>query len=278
MMMSDAKTVTNAGPGLLVEPGTAMVWLMMHHKPVPDAPPAEFDRLVAPVRNHHGDLIDWRFRPPSDGSHGDLSGAFERVHTWRERWLTERAIGDAATVRTVMSWGDRHVGIPTLHVLGVPDAQLDPESVPLAGLQARKLRTAMAGGQVGVALVDAGTSRVIRAFAPVEDPAVLLSATGALAELNQAGVMLRLATGVNGQLRDWSDDGHQVTARTTSDTMILEGGAADLLRQLAPGRTRVAVQTSDLMKLFSPLLASLVDMTELAGGGHHALYVRRGLS
>ena len=38
-MMSDAETITKAGPGLLVDPGTAMVWLMMHHKPVPSAPP-----------------------------------------------------------------------------------------------------------------------------------------------------------------------------------------------------------------------------------------------
>ena len=277
-MTSDAGTITNAGPGLLIDPGTAMVWLMMHHRPVPGAPPAEFDRLVAPVNNHHGDLIDWRFRPPSDGSHGDLSDAFEGVHAWRERWLTERAVGDAATVRTVMSWGDRHVGVAALHVLGVPDGQLDAESVPLACLQAKKLRSAMAEGQVGVALVDTGTDRVIRAFAPVEGATVLLSTPGAQAELNSGGVGLRLAGGVNGQLRDWSDDGHQITARTTSDTMTLVGGAADLLRQLAPGRAQVSVQASELTNLFAPLLASLVDMTQLAVGGHHALYVRRGLS
>jgi hypothetical protein len=266
--MTSAQAVSNANAGLLSDPGTAMVWLMMHHRAVPTAAPSELQAVVAPVIDHHDQLIDWRFRPPSDGSHPDLANVFERVHQWREQWLTERAVGDAATLRTVLSWGDHRVGVSALHVLGVPDAKLEPEAVPLAAMQAKKLRTAMADGY-GVAFLDLDSGRVARAFAPVAAPTDLLSTSRA--RLTLVGDQVQLPDGAI--LRTWSS----LEIETDSGTRPITAAELELLRRVAPGHERVSVSRVELTRLFAPLLASLVDMTELASGGHHSLYVRRGL-
>ncbi len=227
--MTSAQAVSTPA-GLLTDPGTAMVWLMMHHQPVPTSPPAELRDVVAPVLDHHGQLIDWRFRPPSDGSHPDLANIFERVHQWREQWLTERAVSDAATLRTVLSWGDHTVGVSALRVLGVPDARLEPETVPLACMQAKKLRSAMAG-RFGVALVDMESGRVARAFAPVEVPTVLLSSTHSGLTLN--GDHVELPDGE--VVRSWSTS----EIETGSGARPIAPAELDLVRRVTPGHERV---------------------------------------
>jgi hypothetical protein len=278
--------------GLLIQTGTAMVWLLAHDH-VPSSPPAQLSKLATPVRDRDGRLIDWKFVAPIDSTpseHAEVMTAFPTFRQWRAGWAIERAIADAATLELFLAWADHHTDVSSLHVLHLQHGHIDARAVPRAYWQVRQLGERLDRAGNGLGLLDASTDRTIRAL-PCSDRAVTLLADPEV-ELTVRDNALELSARDDTSAREPSarrefrrltiSTGWQVgvdeAVVSTVDGPVRIGQGSALLRHISAGHEAVRLAAVPMSRLFAPVLASLADITHLAETSHLALHVRHGLA
>lgn len=259
-MHPSATGVVEQSDGLLAHGGTAMVKLYVFHRPSPQEPPSQWAELLEPERRKNGMIVDWHPRSSLD------AGQRDQLRQWRSGYVTERLIGDVATVRGFLDWADRHCEVSALHPLRLSEAHFPVHSVMRIAQQAQDAaEVCRRRGDVGLGLMAADHDGLVRGFANCDGPVTVLADRGT--RIVAAGDAVQLSDPVVGTatVTGWHRADGGLTASTPAGELPLGvGRAAALLSRLAPGSDAVRVQQVALPRIFAELLVHLPDMAREA--------------
>jgi len=260
-------STTESSPGVLADGGTAVVRLFVFTGPVPQQAPPQFASLLEPERRNDGTVVDWHFS--ADATSADR----ERLRAWRSGYVTERLIGDVATVRAFVDWADRHCDVSALHGLRLAEAHFSPHSVMRVARQATEAADLCRRlGENGLGLLGGERLGLIRGFVTSGGPVNVLTDRHASVTASVDG--LTVDDQVFGKLNvtGWREDERGVVATTSEGEVVLGTGyAARLLQKMAPGYESVSVHPVPLTRIFAELIGFLPEMAREAAYSHTEL-------
>jgi hypothetical protein len=256
-------TATEVTPtdGLLAAGGTANLHAIVHCGPVPRSAPPAFADVSEPIRGEDGETKDWRL---TTAASTDQRIAFAQ---WRSNFITERILGDVASVRSFIRWADHHLDISAIHVLTLGACQLEPSSLARAEFQARRAEELLRQrGETGLGITSPQRHGLLRGFALDDQPVLLLAGGGASISAVRDGIEVR-QDGRTAVITQWHVQDGQVTARTADGQEVSYGGsaAARLLCRLAPVVEDAQATTVPLATIYAGLLLHLRDLCHVAG-------------
>jgi hypothetical protein len=260
-------STTETSPGVLADGGTALVRLFVFTRPVPQQAPPQLASLLEAERRHDGSVVDWHFR--SEASLADI----ERLRVWRSSYVTERLIGDVATVRAFIDWADRHCDVSALHGLRLAEAHFSPHTVMRVARQASEAADLCRRlGENGLGLLGGERLGLVRGFVISGGPVNVL--TDRHASVTASGDGLTVHDNIAGKFNvtGWREDERGVVATTPKGEVTLRNGhAARLLQKMAPGYESVTVHPVPLTRIFAELIGFLPEMAREAANSHTEL-------
>jgi hypothetical protein len=260
-------STTETSPGVLADGGTALVRLFVFTRPVPQQAPPQLASLLEPERRRDGTVVDWHFS--ADATPADR----ERLRAWRSSYVTERLIGDVATVRAFIDWADRHCDVSALHGLRLAEAHFSPHSVMRVARQASEAADLCRRlGENGLGLLGGERLGLIRGFVTSLGPVNVLTDRHAsvIAGVDSLTVYDNIAGKFN--VSGWREDERGLVATTPDGEVALGNGhAAHLLQKMAPGYESVTVHPVPLTRIFAELIGFLPEMAQEAANSHTEL-------
>jgi hypothetical protein len=254
-----------------------MVHALVHHERAPQVPPSVLADVVDPVHDADGSVRDWRMNVPKLlGQRADsVHGIRHEFVKWRSGFVTERLLGDMATVRAFLQWAARVTDISALKVIGLGQARIDQKVAPRVAWQVHEAAGACrARSETGLGVMSPKRTGVVRGFAVSDGPVVVLadlhtsvSATTSGFELREGGALSLLAHG-------WLVEPDGVTAITDDGQVPLGNSLGGrLLAQVAPGVSQSSAAPVPLTSIFSGLLVHLPEMALLAARDRTSLLI-----
>lgn len=270
--------------GLLAGEGSAMVHALVYHHAVPQQPPAALADLLQPVRTDDGQVQDWQLSMGTLLAHRErpVHDVWSSFAAWRRTYVTERVVGDLATVHSFLAWADHRTDVSALHVLNLRNARVEPGTTPTVAYQVAEAEAACrAGGDLGLGVSVPQRPGLVRGFCVGDEPVLLLADRGAEVSATRTGLDL-VDPDLAGSRRHllvhgWVVASDGVTAVTDDGPVELgtaRGGR--LLAQIAPGCEHAAVGPVPLLSVFGPLLLALREAATTASADLLPLYVRTG--
>ena len=260
--------------GVLAGGGSGMVRALVYYHAVPENVPSTLRDVVEPVHDIDGSLRDWRLHLPSllggqsaDTGVHDLRRLFV---DWRSGYVTDSLLGDVATVRAFVRWGDRLLDISALHILNLPECRIDAKTAPRVAFQAREAaKLARSSHEQCLAITSPQRTGIVRGFVLADIPLVVLESERARICATRQG--LKLFSMRHGEpegepttVHGWVVGTDGVTVYSDSGEVALGGSAhGRLLANVAPGVYQASVGMVPLTSLFSGLFVSLPDMCML---------------
>lgn len=270
---------SSAGPtarrGLLGPGGRRLLRAFVYTGPVPAEPPSAWAEQAEPVHDAAGAVVDWRLcRGPAA-----TDGAADRAdfRRWRDRWVTDRVIGDRAEVDGFLDWADHRCDVSLLHVLRLPEASLPWTKAARAAWQATQaLATARSSGESGLGLVSGRHGGLVRGFVTCRGP-VLVVGEGDVAISAADGALLLQRAGRTRRVTGWQVGDGGVTARTADgDVELGRSPAGLLLCSLAPAEHDVEVAPVPLHRMFAGIGLRVPDLARVAQAAGRPLEFRYG--
>lgn len=288
--MSSPVSVPSAG--VLARGGSAIVHALVYHHPTPQHAPASFENLIDAIPADDasgaggggGGIRDWQLSLRKLLAHrGDhVHDVWTAFETWRRTYVAERLVGDVATVRAFLAWGDKVTDVTALHPLNLGTARIDAKVAPRVAWQVLQAETTcVQGGYVGLGVSAPQRAGVVRGFVTGDEPLLLLADGDASVSAVRSGleVVDPTLTSLPGGLlvHGWVVGADGVTA--ISDEGPVELGTSvggRLLAQVAPGVAQASVGPVSLGAVFAPLFLALRESAQLAASDHVPLYIRTG--
>jgi hypothetical protein len=260
-------STTETSPGVLADGGTALVRLFVFTRPVPQQAPPQLASLLEAERRHDGSVVDWHLR--AEVSLADL----ERLRVWRSGYVTERLIGDVATVRAFIDWADRHCDVSALHGLRLAEAHFSPHSVMRVARQASEAADVCRRlGESGLGLLGGERLGLVRGFVTSGGPVNVLTDRHASVTASADGLTVYDSVAGKFNVTGWREDERGVVATTPEGEVTLGNGhAARLLQKMAPGYESVTVHPVLLTRIFAELIGFLPEMAREAANSHTEL-------
>jgi len=261
-------STTESSPGVLADGGTALVRLFVFTRPVPQQAPPQWASLLEAERRHDGTVVDWHFS--AEASPADR----ERLRAWRGGYVTERLIGDVATVRAFIDWADQRCDVSALHGLRLAEAHFSPHSVMRVARQASEAADLCRRlGENGLGLLGGERLGLVRGFVTSGGPVNVLTDRHASVIASADGLTVyddHIAGKFN--VTGWREDERGVVATTAEGEVALgTGHAAHLLQKMAPGYESVTVHPVPLTRIFAELIGFLPEMAREAANSHTEL-------
>jgi hypothetical protein len=258
---------TETSPGVLAGGGTAVVRLFVFNRPAPQEPPIQWSGVLEPEKRADGTIVDWRLvgpLPPEE---------WERLRNWRSGYVTERMIGDVATVRAFIDWADRHCDVSALHGLRLLEAHFSTKSVMRVARQTTEAgNVCRSRGDMGVGLFGGERGGLIRGFDTSEGPVTVLADRYASVTANSDRLTVLDSQAGRLHVTEWQTADNEVMVQTPNgDVSLGNGHAAALLRKTAPGFETVSVRSVPLTRIFAELLGYLPEMAREAANSHAEL-------
>lgn len=256
-----------------------MVHAVVNHQPAPHSPPPGLADIVDPVPDPNGGVRDWRMNLAKL-----LGQRAESVHDirhefvkWRSGFVTERLLGDVATVRSFLQWGEHVADISALRVLGLGHARIDQKAAPRVAWQAREAAGACrTRKELGIGVMSPKRTGVVRGFMVSGGPVLVLGDGHASVTATAAGFELR--DGATELLvHGWVVEPDGVTV-IGDDRQVALGNSlvGRLLAQVAPGVSQASTAPVPLTSIFSGLLVHLPEMALLAARDRTSLVISTG--
>jgi hypothetical protein len=271
-----APTVGELTPtaGVLASGGSAMVRALVYFHAVPENVPEALTDVVEPVHDTDGTLRDWRLHLPSllrrEGGATELHGLRRLFVEWRSGYVSDSLLGDVATVRAFVRWGDRLLDVSALHVLNLPECRVDAKAAPRVAFQARAAaKIARSSHEQCLGITSPQRTGIVRGFVLADTPLVVLETDRARICATRQGLKLF-------EMRHGEPEGEEITVRgwvvgtdgvrayTDSGEVALGTSVRGrLLAHVAPGVDQASVSMVPLTTLFSGLFVSLPEMAML---------------
>jgi hypothetical protein len=259
--------------GVLAGGGSAMVRALVYFHAVPENVPEALADVAEPVHDADGTLRDWRLHLPSLlGGEGTTElHALRRLYLeWRSGYVSDGLLGDVATVRAFVRWGDRLLDISALHVLNLPECRIDAKAATRVAFQAREAaKIARNSREQCLGITSPQRTGIVRGFVLHDTPLVVLETDRARICATRDGLKLY-------EMRHGEPEGQELTVRgwvvgTDSVTVYTDSGEVELgtsirgrlLAHTAPGVYQASVGMLPLTTLFSGLFVSLPEMAML---------------
>ena len=258
---------TEIEPGILDNGGTATTRLFVFTGRVPQEAPKQWADVLEAERHADGSVADWHLVGAVDPS------TRQQLRDWRAKFVTERLIGDVATIRGFLAWADKHCDVAALHGLRLAEAHFSPHTVMRVGRQAAEAAsTCQQRADVGLGLFGGQRNGLIRGFATCDGPVTVLADKRArvVATADALEVTDPVAGAV--QVSGWRTDEDGTVVTTPDGELSLgTGPAAQLLAKAAPGYDEVRVGPVPLSRVFAELFGYLPEMAREAANSHTEL-------
>jgi signal transduction histidine kinase len=180
-----------------------------------------------------------------DPAHPGLAD-LEQLRVWRSSYVTERLIGDVATVRAFIDWADRHCDVSALHGLRLAEAHFSPHTVMRVARQASEAADLCRRlGENGLGLLGGERLGLVRGFVTSLGPVNVLTDRHASVIAGADGLTVYDNIAGKFNVTGWREDERGVVATSPEGEVTLgHGHAARLLQKMAPG-LRVALPGAD---------------------------------
>ncbi len=269
-----------APTGILSGDGATLVRALVYHHPTPEVVPAAFTGVVEPVRDVDSAIHDWRLCLRKLVASGDTQAhdIWATFSAWRRSYVTERYVGDVATMRAFLHWAEPLCEVESLGRMVLPKTRIDSKTALHAAWELHEAATACRErGEEGLGVSVPQRARLARGFVLGDEPLLVLADGGATLHADASGFRLADPSLPSMVVHGWRTEGGEVTALTDDGSVPLDSSAGShLLVEVAPGAAEASVQQVPLTDVFDGLFTNLRQMAKLAAADHAPLFIRRG--
>lgn len=279
-MTSPTRTAATPMTGILASGGSTMVHALVYHQQTPQVPPESLVGVVDPIRNDDGSVRDWRLSVPRLLGQRvepvyDIKDEFVK---WRTGFVTERLLGDVATVRAFLQWAEHLTDITALRVICLPHARIDQKRAPRVAWQAHEAAAACrARAEKGLGVTSPTRTGVVRGFVVGPTPLLVLGQENASVFAVPAGFELHDNDAPVLLVHGWLVRTDGITVITDNREVALGNSLGGrLLAQVAPGVSQASAVPVPLTSIFSGLLVHLPELALLAARNGTSLLISAG--